>query len=174
MPKTTEEQLTEHLDEVNKVANLYLQGQTQNEIATQLGIPRVRVISLINDWRDMAANNEAIHARAREALMGADSHFNSLIRRAYEVVEEADQNGELKEKTAALKLIGDFETKRMDMLHRAGLLDNQEIAAELARMEEKHEIVITVLKEIARKHPEIRMEIMERLNQITNGVAIDA
>jgi len=164
--------LVKHLDEVNRVASEYLKGSNETTISKELDIPRQRVMSLLNDWRKMAANNEAIHARAREALAGADQHYSGLIKKAYEVIESADQTSNLTAKTASINLIADIEAKRLDMLHRAGLLDNKEVAEELARMEEKHEILINILKDIASKHPEIRNEIMSKLSAATDGVII--
>ena len=160
--------LVKHLDEVNKVASEYLKGTDTAQIARDLDIPRNRVMSLLNDWRKMAANNEAIHARAREALAGADQHYSHLIKKAYEVIESADMSANLNAKTTSIKLIADIEAKRLDMLHRAGLLDNKEIAEELARMEEKHQVLINILKEIAGNHPEIRDEIMKKLSDASN------
>lgn len=164
--------LVKHLDEVNKVASEYLKGTDTAQIARELDIPRTRVMSLLNDWRKMAANNEAIHARAREALAGADQHYSSLIKKAYEVIDTADQTANLNAKTTSIKLIADIEAKRLDMLHRAGLLDNKEVAEELARMEEKHQILINILKDVATKYPEIRNEIMSKLSEATDGVII--
>ena len=145
--------LVKHLDQINAVASEYLKGTDTADIAKTLDIPRNRVVDLLNDWRKMAANNEAIHARAREALVGADQHYSSLINKAYEVIDSADSTANLNAKTTAIKLIADIEAKRLDMLHRAGLLDNKEIAEELAEMERKHEVLIDILKEIASKYP---------------------
>jgi hypothetical protein len=172
MAQLPEEQLVKHLDQVNAVATKYLEGLGPSEIATELSIPRTRVVSLLSDWREMIGSNEAIHARAREALAGADVHYSKLINRTYEVVEEADLNSDLKNKLAAIKLIADIEAKRLDQLHRAGLLDNKEIAEELANMERKHEIIINILKEIATKHPQIRTEILSRLSEVSSGVIV--
>ena len=161
--------LVKHLDEVNAVAAEYLKGLDTAQISKELDIPRTRVNALLNDWRQMASSNEAIHARAREALAGADQHYSSLIKKAYEVIDSADQTSNLGAKTTAIKLITDIEAKRIDMLQRAGLLDNKEIAEELATMERKHEILINILKDVAQKHPEIRNEIMTRLSEASKS-----
>jgi hypothetical protein len=161
--------LVKHLDEVNAVAAEYLKGTDSAQIARNLDIPRTRVLALLNDWRRLAANNEAIHARAREALAGADQHYSALISKAYEVIDSADSSSNLNAKTTAIKLIADIEAKRLDMLHRAGLLDNKEIAEELASMERKHEILINILRSVAANYPEIRGEIMSRLSEINNS-----
>ncbi len=121
--------LVKHLDLVNKVASEYLKGHDAAEISRSLDIPRPRVMSLLSDWRVMASNNQAIHARAKEALAGADQHFSSLIKKAYEVIDAADSTANLTAKTTAIKLIADIESKRLEMLQKAGLLDNKEISS---------------------------------------------
>lgn len=164
--------LVKHLDLVNSVATEYLKGNDASQISKQLDLPRQKVLSLLSDWREMAANNQAIHERAKEALAGADQHFSSLIKKSYEVIDVADQNANLGAKTQAIKLIADIESKRLEMLQKAGLLDNKEIAEQIIAMEKKHEILIKILKDIAAEHPEIRHEIMTRLSEIQTEVVI--
>lgn len=165
-------ELVKHLDLVNSVATEYLKGNDASQISKQLDLPRQKVLSLLSDWREMAANNQAIHERAKEALAGADQHFSSLIKKSYEVIDVADQNANLGAKTQAIKLIADIESKRLEMLQKAGLLDNKEIAEQIIAMEKKHEILIKILKDIAAEHPEIRHEIMTRLSEIQTEVVI--
>ena len=74
-----------HLEEINKVASEYIKGNDESTIAKQLDIPRNRVVKLLNEWRGMVANNEAIRARAKEALASADQHYNQLsLEHAYQ------------------------------------------------------------------------------------------
>ncbi|MFZ9242574.1 MAG: hypothetical protein ACO295_05120 [Sediminibacterium sp.] len=164
--------LVKHLDLVNQVAAEYLKGLDASQISKELDLPRQRVLTLLSDWREMAASNQAIHARAKEALAGADQHYSSLIKKAYEVIDVADVNSNLGAKTQAIKLIADIESKRLEMLQKAGLLDNKEIAEQIIAMERKHEILIGLLKEIASEHPEIRNKILTRLSEIQNEVII--
>ena len=91
--------LVKHLDLVNQVATEYLKGLDSAEISKQLDLPRPKVMSLLNDWRAMISNNQAIHMRAKEALAGADQHYSSLIKKAYEVIDSADQTANLTAKT---------------------------------------------------------------------------
>ena len=129
-------------------------------------------MALLNDWRVMASNNQAIHARAKEALAGADQHYSSLIRKTYEVIDAADSTANLTAKTTAIKLIADIESKRLEMLQKAGLLDNKEIAEQIIEMERKHDILIKILKDIASSHPEIREEIVKKLSEIQTEVIV--
>jgi sugar-specific transcriptional regulator TrmB len=164
--------LVKHLDLVNKVASEYLKGSDASEISKVLDIPRPRVMTLLNDWRSMVSNNQAINARAKEALAGADQHYSSLIKKTYEVIDAADSTANLTAKTTAIKLIADIENKRLEMLQKAGLLDNKEIAEQIIEMERKQDILIKILKDIASSHPEIREEIMKRLSEIKTEVIV--
>ena len=154
----------EHLDEVNKVVEKYLAGNEPTQISKELAMPRQKVVAYIQEWRAMAADNAAIRARAKEALVGADTHYTKLIQKAYEVIDDATTTANLNAKTAGIKLVMDLESKRIDMLQKAGLLENKELAEEMIAIEEKQEALIQILKDIASEHPEIRDKIMQRLS----------
>lgn len=157
----------EHLDQVNKVVEKYLAGTPETQISKELAIPRQKVVGYINEWRAMAADNAAIRARAKEALVGADTHYSKLINKAYEVIDEATTTANLGAKTAGIKLVMDLERTRIDMLQKAGLLENKELAEEMLQIEERQQILIQILKDVAAEHPEIRDKIMKRLSQAT-------
>jgi hypothetical protein len=163
---TAEEQLVKHLDEVNKVVEKYLQGNEPTQISKELAMPRTKVVSLIEEWRVMAADNAAIRARAKEALVGADAHYNKLIQKAYEVIEDATTTANLGAKNGAIKLVMDIEKTRIDMLQKAGLLENQELAEEMIDIEQKQQVLVSILRDVASEHPEIRDKIMFRLSQV--------
>jgi hypothetical protein len=114
----------------------------------------------------MAADNSAIRARAKEALVGADTHYNKLIQKAYEVIEDATTTANLSAKTAAIKLVLDIEGRRIDMLQKAGLLENKELAEEMLEIERKQGVLVNILRDVASEHPEIRDEIMRRLSEV--------
>jgi len=163
---STETDLIHHLDEVNKVVTEYLKGQDPTKISKELEIPRTRVVELINEWKVMASANDAIRARAKEALAGADAHYTKLITRSYEVIDEASMTNNLSAKTQAIKLVMDIEKSRIEMLQKAGLLENKELAEEMIQIERRQEVLVEILREIASTHPEVRDLIMKRLSQI--------
>ena len=163
---STETELIQHLDEVNQVVTEYLKGNDPTIISKELDIPRTRVVSLINEWKVMASANDAIRARAKEALVGADTHYTKLITKAYEVIDEASLSTNLSAKTAGIKLVLDIESRRIDMLQKAGLLENKELAEEMIEIERRQEVLVGILRDIASEHPEIRDTIMNRLSSI--------
>lgn len=164
---STEDNLIEHLDKVNRVVEEYLKGSEATQISKELDIPRQKVVGYINEWKQMASDNAAIRARAKEALVGADTHYNKLISKAYEVIDDATTTANLSAKTAAIKLVLDIEARRIDMLQKAGLLENKELAEEMLEIERKQDILVNILKDIASEHPQIRDEIMRRLSAVS-------
>jgi hypothetical protein len=166
---SNEEQLAKHLDEVNTVVAEYLKGNDPTKISKELSIPRQRVVSLISEWQAMAADNAAIRARAKEALVAADTHYGHLIGKAYEVIDEATTTANLNAKTAGIKLVLDIESRRIDMLQKAGLLENKELAEEMMEIERKQDILKGILQDIAADHPEIKDKIMRRLSEVSKN-----
>ena len=151
---------------MNKVVEKYLQGEDPTQISKVLALPRQKVVSHLNQWKAMAADNAAIRARAKEALVAADTHYNYLINKAYEVIDEATTVGNLGAKNAGIKLVLDIESKRIDMLQKAGLLENKELAEEMLEIERKQDVLKAILQDIASEHPEIRDKIMRRLSEV--------
>jgi polyhydroxyalkanoate synthesis regulator phasin len=162
-----EDLTVEHLDEMNKVVERYLQGSDATQISKELALPRTRVVAHLDQWKMMASDNAAIRQRAKEALVAADTHYNHLINKAYEVIDEATTVGNLGAKNAGIKLVLDIESKRIDMLQKAGLLENKELAEEMLEIEHKQDVLKNILKDIATEHPEVRDKIMRRLSDIS-------
>ena len=159
-----EQKTIDHLDQMNKVVAKYLEGSDATKISKELAIPRQRVVSYLDEWKSMASNNAAIRERAREALVAADTHYNKLINQTYEVIDEATTTANLSAKTTAIKLVLDIESRRIDMLQKAGLLENKELAEEMIEIENRQQVLVNILKDIATEHPEIRDKIMRRLS----------
>jgi hypothetical protein len=164
-----EDLTVEHLDEMNKVVERYLQGSDATQISKELALPRTKVVAHLDQWKMMASDNAAIRARAKEALVAADTHYNKLINKAYEVIDEATTVGNLGAKNAGIKLVLDIESKRIDMLQKAGLLENKELAEEMLEIERKQDVLKNILKDIATEHPEVRDKIMRRLSDISRA-----
>ena len=163
---TAEDDIINHLDQVNNVVSEYLKGNDPTQISKDLAIPRQRVVAYIDEWKQMASDNAVIRARAKEALAGADTHYSKLIAKSYEVIDEASMTNNLGAKTAAIKLVMDIEARRIDMLQKAGLLENKELAEEMVEIEKRQEVLVGILRDIASTHPEVRDLIMQRLSTI--------
>jgi len=156
--------LYEHFDQLNSVVEKYLKGEHPNAIAKSLGLKRTLVMELIDEFRKYAASNRHISDRAREALVGADKHYSMIIERGWETVEQADTNSDLRTKNAALGLVANVEQKRMEMLQKAGVLDNTELAAQLADAEQKQQSLIEILKDLC---PDCKARVAMKLSRVS-------
>jgi hypothetical protein len=90
-----------------------------------------------------------------------------IIRELWETMEQADLNNDFKLKATVLKSLADVEGKRVDLLQKAGLLDNQQIGDEVIEMEKKHEILIGILREVTSDCPHCKVEVARRLSSVT-------
>ena len=163
-------ELADHYDRMNKVVEELLKGNTATQIATITGLKRAEVVDLIGEWKSVVHNDTSSRDRAKEAISGADQHYAMLIKEAWKTVEDADQSGQLNVKANALKLISDIETKRIGMLQQVGLLDNAELATQIADTERKQDVLVKILKEVTSVCPKCKMEVAKRLSQITGIV----
>jgi hypothetical protein len=163
-------ELADHFDRMNKVVEELLKGNNPTQIAAVTGFKRAEVIEYIDEWKQVVRSDSGARERAKEAISGADQHYAMLIKEAWKTVEDADQAGQLNIKATALKLIADIEGKRIGMLQEVGLLDNAELATQLAETERKQDILVKILKEVTATCPKCKLEVAKRLSQITGIV----
>jgi len=163
-------ELADHFDRMNKVVEELLKGSTPTQIAAVTGFKRADVVGYIDEWKEVVRSDSGARERAKEAVAGADQHYAMIIKEAWKTVEDADQQGQLNVKATSLKLIADIEAKRIGMLQQVGLLDNAELAGQIAETEEKQEILVGILKEVTSDCPKCKMEVAKRLSRITGTV----
>lgn len=159
-----------HFDRMNKVVQELLKGNSATQIATLTGFSRKDVLGYIDEWKSVVHNDSNMRDRAREAISGADQHYAMLIKEAWKTAEDADTQGQLSVKAGALKLIADIETKRIAMLQSVGVLENNELASQIAETERKQDVLVGILKEVTSVCPKCKLEVAKRLSQITGVV----
>lgn len=165
MPKELD--TLDRIEQMNTVVAQLLKGDNATGIAKATGLKRAQVIEYIDEWKQLAQNNKTIQSRAYEALTGMDEHYSMIIRELWGVVEEADMNNDLRTKSSVLKSLADIEGKRVDLLQKAGLLDTQQVGNEVIEMEKKHEILISILREVTSDCAHCKVEVARRLSRVT-------
>lgn len=163
-------EVADHFDSMNRVVEEMLKGNNPTQIARELGIKRTEVLDHIDTWRGLMRSDNSIQQRAREALTGADQHYAMIINRAWETVEQADAADQLNIKAQSLKLIADVQQKQIDMLQKAGLLENNELGDQLIETERKQEILISILREVTSSCDHCKFEVARRLTEATGKV----
>jgi hypothetical protein len=161
-------ELLDRYEQINAVAQLYIKGTTNPTfIARELGVKRAQAIELIEEWREIARGNDDIRRQAQEALQAGIQHYSIITERFWETVEQADVAADYKTKNSVLKNLADVEAKKIDMLQKAGLYDDAAIGDELAEMEEKQAILISILKEVTSNCDHCKFEVARRLSKVT-------
>jgi hypothetical protein len=168
----TELELVDKYALQNSVIELHLKGIPAYTIAKQLKIKTPVVQAFLEDWRKVAANDTEIKSRAREALAGMDKHYNMIISKLWEAVEECDLAGDIKTKNSILKNIADIEAKRLDSLQKAGLLDDQEVGNQVVQTQKKLDQVKELLKEVSSKCPQCRVPVAQGIGRIWNEATV--
>jgi hypothetical protein len=164
-------ELLDRYEQINKVAQMYIKGTTSpTTISKELGIKRAEAIALIEEWRDIARGNDDIRAQASEALQQGIQHYSMIVERMWETVEQSDSADDYKTKNSVLKNIADVEAKKIDMLQKAGLYDDAAIGDELAEMEEKQAILISILRDVTADCAHCKFEVAKRLSKVTGKV----
>jgi hypothetical protein len=163
-------EIVDGFDKMNKVVAEMLKGNNPSAIAKNLDISRAQVLELIDKWKNIVNLDNRIQDRAREALSAADQHYAMIINEAWDTVEEAGANSQLNIKAQALKLIADVEGKRIDMLQKAGLLENTDIGNQIIETERKQKILIDILKDISGRCESCKIEVTKRISEVTGKV----
>ena len=166
----SEIEIADKFDQMNRVVEEMLKGNNPTAIARELGIKRVDVLEHMDTWKALVKGDSTIRERAKEALAATDQHYAMIINRAWETVEQADANDQLNIKAQALKLIADVEGKRIDMLQKAGLLENNELADQLLETERKQEILVSILKNVTATCDHCKFEVSRKLSEVTGKV----
>lgn len=159
--------------EMQEVVKLYVQNLSPATIARRLGLKRAEVLGHIDNWKYIATNTDAMRDRTTELIVSMDEHYTLLIQKAHDIIEEVDQ-GEvggqgrhqyLNQKLGAIKTIADLETKRIDVLQKAGLLDAADLGDELAQMEEQKQILLEILNDELCEHckPKVMLRLQRRM-----------
>ena len=166
----------DYYDTINSVVSLMLQGYNPTQISKELKMKRSEVMECIEEWKRMGRQSNQVQERAMDAITGADQHYSMVIFKLWETIEQAESEGDLRLKKDTLNTIASVEDKRIGMLQKAGLLDNQEMAHQVAETERKQKILTDILREIATEHPEVRMKILQKLSKVTGqaeGVVLE-
>ena len=165
----SEIELADRWEAINKVAEEFLKGNTNPTlIAKALEMKRIDVIDYLEEWRSVVRSDKQVQFRAREALSGADQHYSMLIKEAWDVVNEATLTAQLPAKTTALKLIADIQQKQIDMLQKAGMLENHEMAEKILETEAKQEVIVSVIRDVVSGCDKCRIEVAERLSKLSD------
>jgi uncharacterized protein YpbB len=137
-------------EQVEKVAELHVQGISPYTIARRLHIKVIEAKAAIETWQEVINNDIDSRDAARDYLNKLVAHFDKLIEKSYENLNNLEHM-DFDEKVSAqinatLKNIADYESKRVDLLQKAGLLDGADLGDEIANLEEQRDMIMHILR----------------------------
>lgn len=159
--------LTDTFAERDKVVDLYLKGQSEATISRSMGLARKDVKGYIDSFKMFAKDNTMLQERGMQVVQEFDHQQDFIIRELVSAVEEADNAGDYKTKGVLLKTLHDVQKGRVDTMQKAGMLSDAALGDELAEMEEKHEILIGILKKVSAGCNRCKMEVARELAKVT-------
>ena len=168
----SEIELADQFEQMNKVVSEFIKGSNVNEIAKQFELKPVQVSNILNAWREIMHSDNGIRERAKEALGAADQHYSMVINEAWNTVNQANAQDDLRTKAQALKLVADVEQKRIDMLQKAGVIEKNEMADQILETERKQEVLVGILRDVTSACPQCKQEVARRLSEVTNRVEV--
>lgn len=172
---------TPRYDEMRDVVELYVQNVNPTQISKKLGLRRVDVLNHIAEWKESAAGMEVMKERVETLIATMDEHYSTLIRKAYEIVEEVDsidrsseketmtRSQMLSQKKGALDLIAKLEKDRIDILQKSGLMEIDHLGDELAEMEEQKAAILSIFEEEGMLCPSCKPRVLGRLAGVLGG-----
>lgn len=167
---TTELDVLRYQEEQEKIVSMRARGVPLSEIQKQTGLTRREVEQHLADFRDFARNDKYMVARSREVVLTVDQHYSDIIQRYYTALEEADLADDYKAKMTGLSALAKIESDRVEFLRKAGLIAESHVGDMVAAAEEKQAILVGILKNIAKKYPEVAREITYELSKVTGEV----
>lgn len=166
----TEADVMRYYDDQSEVVLLHVKGHTVPEIVRLTGHNRKQVEKHLTDFRDYAAQDKAIRLRARDIVLSVDTHYADIVKNIYRQIEAAEFKDDHKSAMTGLKMVADTEAKRVELLSKAGMIADNTIGDQIAESEKKQLILVEILKEISREHPDIGRKIQKRLSEVTGKV----
>lgn len=157
-------------DEMHKVVTLHLEGRNPTAIAKVTGVQRKDVLNYIQEFKDIAKDDDLLRARASEVVHEFDAQYNRIISEFWEVIKDAEAADNLKTRTTALKSLADVQAKRVEVLQKSGLLSDAALGDEMADMEERQEKLIAILREVTANCNKCKIEVARRLADVTGKV----
>lgn len=167
---STELDVLRYQEEQERVVSMRARGIPLSEIQKQTGLTRRQVEQHLADFRDFARNDKYMVARSREVVLTVDQHYSDIIQQFYEAIEEANMANDFKAKMSGLSSVAKIESDRVEFLRKAGLIAESHVGDMVAAAEEKQAILVGILKNIAKKYPEVAREITYELSKVTGEV----
>jgi hypothetical protein len=87
-------------------------------------------------------------------------------------LEDAEDDGSVPQRLAAIKMLADIEKTRITLLQQAGILEDSDVGRKVAETERKHRILTEILKDTISTCSHCRPIVQERLREVADEPVI--
>ncbi len=157
-------------EEMHKVITLHLEGRNPTAIANSTGLLRKDVLNYVEEFKDIAKDDQLLRSRAQEVVHEFDGQYNKIISEFWDLIKDAENADDLKVRSTALKALADVQAKRVEVLQKSGLLSDAALGDEMAEMEERQDKLIAILRDVTSKCNHCKSEVARRLTGVTGKV----
>ena len=155
----------------------YAKSNKIADIARRYNLKQADVRTVIKEYRESLKGNREVSERGMELAHSLDLHFGELVRETQGTLKEIDDaldEASVKEKASllgqrlsAIKLISDIESRRVDVMQKAGLLQDDAIVTQMEEQEEQMQQVLQIVKRVTERYPELAKEIALEIATLT-------
>lgn len=160
--------LATQFSEIEKILDLKNKGYSDTAISKELGMSRGAVLTAVESYKSFMEQDSDVRERAKELLIQIDHHYNMLIKEAWYIIDQAKATNDLKVMNDALKTAGTFSKDRSQLYSAAGLTASDDLTDQLMQMEEEHDALKKILKEVTGKCSHCRGPVYSEIARL-NG-----
>lgn len=159
-------------DDIEQVAKLKNKGITDTMVSKITGFQRKEVQALYGHYKEMLKGDTEARDRAMDLLNVMIEQYDQLIKEYWDLVEKI-RNENFDDKYAnqenkALAAIASLIKDRLSAVQQAGLLEAGEMGDEYAEIEEKANLLISILR--SDLCDDCRKRVQRKLQVATNQV----
>lgn len=136
--------------QMESVASHMLKGHTEFKTARDLGLKVVEVRALWDSYKERLENDSFSRDAARDHLNLMIVQYDNLLTGLHANLNDLDDlvydEKISAQRVATARTIADLQAKRVDLLQKAGLLDQGDLGDELAEREKQEAALLDILR----------------------------
>lgn len=158
------------LERYETVIRMISMGKTPSEIQTATSVPPAQQRKFYAEFKQFATNDFRTQERVQTIVAELDVAYSHLMKKMQEVVDDAEIIEDHKLKKEALKDMASILKMRAETLQKAGVLNSEAVGAKVAEMENQHQMIIDLLKDLSKEFPQAARWLSERLAELNGEV----
>jgi predicted transcriptional regulator len=163
----------EKVDTIQKVAELYMQGHKETEIAKQLSVSIGTVKNYLKEWeiyiRDKAEANPDLLEHVLENTVAFLENYDYILKEAWEVYEDAKAMNVAATRLQSLKLIHELTSQKARLVQLLGPKSDTRGSERARRAERVNRVLSDAIRTVISDCDICRPRLWNELQEIFTG-----